>query len=88
MLFRSEARRERVKVFVELVLPGGGQRRDRASVERALERDDRRAAGAVLVAAVLAGDLDGALIGLSAAVGEEYPVQINCHSLSGVGRIP
>ena len=71
----GEVRREGAEVVVEHLLPGGGQRGERAAVERVDERDDLAAAFAVFVGAVLARAFDRALIGLGAGIAEKHPVQ-------------
>ena len=63
--------RQRQKVVVEHVLPGRGERCDRAAVEAVFERDDGVVLRAFVVGGVLARGLDGALVGLCAGVGEE-----------------
>ena len=49
----------------------GGQRRERAAVEAVLQCDDREVIRALLLSGVLAGGLDGALVGLRAGIAEE-----------------
>ena len=58
------------EALVELVLPGGGKGRERATVE-ALARGHDGVGPAQLALAPAARDLDGALVGLGAGVGEE-----------------
>ena len=67
----GKALRQRQKVVVEHVLPGRGERCDRAAVEAVFERDDGVVLRAFVVGGVLARGLDGALVGLRAGVGEE-----------------
>ena len=67
----EEALVEGAEVVVEHLLTGGGQGGDGAAVEAVHQRDDGIAALAVVVEAVLAGRLDGALVGLGAGVAEE-----------------
>ena len=67
----QEALVEGAEVVVEHLLTGGGQGGDGAAVEAVHQRDDGIAALAVVVEAVLAGRLDGALVGLGAGVAEE-----------------
>ena len=67
-----EALVEGAEVVVEHALSGGGQGGDGAAVEAVDQRDDIVAVGTVLVEAVLAGGLDGTLVGLCARIAEEY----------------
>ena len=68
----AEALGKREEILVELILSGGGQRRNRAAVEGVVQRDDGGTALAVLVEAVLSRQLDHTLVGLAAAVGKEH----------------
>src|SRR5437763_287459 len=63
-----EAFRQRLERFVLLRLPRGMQRGQCAPVERAVGADDHMPAPAT----VLAGQLDGRLVGLGARVAEEH----------------
>ena len=60
------------EIVVEHVLAGGRQGGDGAAVEGVVQSDDGGTAPAVLVEAVLSRQLNHALVGLAAAVGEEY----------------
>ena len=68
-----EALVEGAEVVVEHALPGGGQGSNGAAMEAVDQRDDVVAVSTVFVEAVLAGGLDGALVGLCARVAEEHP---------------
>ena len=57
---------------MEHLLTGGGQGGDGAAMEAVDQRDDRGAVLAVVVHAVLAGGLDGTLVGLGTGVAEEH----------------
>ena len=57
---------------MEHVLTGGLQGGDGAAVEGVVEGDDGGTTHAVLVKAVLSSQLDDALVGFAAAVGEEH----------------
>ena len=63
---------EGAEIVVEHLLTGGGQGGDGAAMEAVDQGDDRGAVLAVVVHAVLAGGLDGALVGLGAGVAEEH----------------
>ena len=67
----DKARQQRLELGVILVLPRGGERRERAAVEALFEREDRVSIRAVGLGCVLARGLDGALVRLGAGVGEE-----------------
>ena len=67
-----EALVEGAEVVVEHLLPGGGQGGKGAAVEAVDQRDNVVAVLAVMVYAVLAGGLDGALVGFSTGVAEEH----------------
>ena len=58
---------------MEHALSGGGQGSNGAAMEAVDQRDDIVAVGTVFVEAVLAGGLDGTLVGLCARVAEEHP---------------
>ena len=70
----EKARRKRLKIAVEDVLTGGGQRGQRAAVEALVQRDDVIKFLALCLGRPLARDLDGAFVGLRAGVGEEHPL--------------
>ena len=63
---------KRRKVVMERVLARRGKRCDRAAVERIFQRHDFAVTLAVVVRAVLARELNRALVGLGAAVCEEH----------------
>ena len=54
--------------------PVGGERRQRAAVERAFEGDDAIALGMALGGVIFARDLDRAFHRLGAGIGEEHEV--------------
>ena len=62
--------RNRIKALPELILAGGRHRSQGAAMEGTLDRNDLRAAFALLTA-VLAGQLDGALIGFGPRIAEK-----------------
>ena len=62
---------ERLERLVLLRLPGRGEGRERPAMEAAVGGNDLPAP--VLSPTPLAGDLDGAFVGLGTAVGEEHP---------------
>ena len=68
-----EALVEGAEVVVEHALSGGGQGSNGTAMEAVDQRDDIVAVSTVFVEAVLAGGLDGTLIGLCARVAEEHP---------------
>ena len=68
-----EALVEGAEVVVEHALSGGGQGSNGTAMEAVDQRDDVVAVSTVFVEAVLAGGLDGALVGLCARVAEEHP---------------
>src|SRR5699024_7646216 len=74
------------EVLVEAVLPGGGQGGQGAPVEAVDQGDDGAAALAVVVKAVFAGGLDGALVGLGPRVGEEYLAHAGA-AAQGLGQL-
>ncbi len=67
----AEALREGEEVLVEHVLAGGGKGGEGAAVKGVAQGQDGAAAGAVLVVAVFAGQLEKPLVGLRARVAEE-----------------
>ena len=80
-----EALVEGAEVVVEHALSGGGQGGDGAAVEAVHQRDDGIAALAVVVEAVLAGRLDGALVGLGAGVHQKQLIVVVARSLAQTG---
>ena len=75
--------------MVEHLLAGGGQGGQGAAVEAVHQADDLIAALAVGVAAVLAGRLHGAFVGLGTGVGKEHLVKAGAlaQGLAGVGVV-
>ena len=67
----AKALRERPEVPVHGRLAGGRERGDRPAVEAVLERHEVGPRGAIAVAAIFAGDLDGALVCLGAGIAKE-----------------
>ena len=63
-----EAGEHRLEAFLDLLLAGGGDAGERASVKGVVSGEDFKAAGFM---AELAGQLEEALVGLAAAVAEE-----------------
>ena len=74
------------EVLVEAVLPGGGQGGQGAPVEAVDQGDDGAAALAVVVKAVFAGGLDGALVGLGPRVGKEHLAHAGA-AAQGLGQL-
>ncbi len=68
----NEARQKGREMHMHCLLAGGAECSHGTAVEAAHQRDDRMAAGAVFIGRILAGRLDGALIGLRAGIGEEH----------------
>ena len=74
----AEALHHRLEALVVLGLAGGGDRGQGAAVEAGLGGEDQGPllrADATHQLAMLAGQLDGRLIGLSAGIAEEHPVE-------------
>ena len=65
---------EGAKVVVEHLLTGGGQGGNGAAMEAVDQRDHNIAALAVVVKAVLAGSLDGTLVGLGTGISKKHLV--------------
>ena len=70
-----ETFQERIVIFMELLLAGRRQRRQRAAVEGIIRSDDLVAAFAVDFASVFARQFDGPFIGFRAAVAEKDLIQ-------------
>ena len=68
----AEAGRQRLEHFLLLRLAGGGERSERAAVERAVGGEHVVALGTTVRLPVATGELDRALVRLGAGVGEEH----------------
>ena len=71
-LHLPEAARKRLERLLLLRLARGGERRERAAVERAVRGDHVVPLGTAVALPVAAGELDRALVGLRTRVGEEH----------------
>ena len=68
----TEARRKGIKILMQFILPGCGERFHRAAVEGIFQRDDRRAARPIGIKAIFARELHRAFIRLCSGICKKH----------------